>query len=82
MDKQTKPNSTTSLPFMNKKQMAAHLGISTRGVEGLMAARKIPYYIAAPLGRGAHLRLVDASAATGERWRNNGKKCRLGYIWQ
>ena len=29
---------------MNKRDLAAHLGISVRGVEGLMHARKIPFF--------------------------------------
>jgi hypothetical protein len=37
-------NVAPAQPFMNKAQLAKHLGISVRGVEGLMAARKIPYF--------------------------------------
>jgi len=31
--------------FLTKADLAEFLGISVRGVEGLMAARKIPYFV-------------------------------------
>ncbi len=34
----------TAHPFLTKRELAKHLGVSVRGVEGFMAARKIPYY--------------------------------------
>ena len=42
VDKSANKPSAESL--LTKKELAAYLGVSVRGVEGLMAARKIPYY--------------------------------------
>lgn len=42
MDTIVKPQAGQT--FLTKRELAKHLGVSVRGVEGLMAARKIPYY--------------------------------------
>ena len=37
-------NTLTGRTLLSKSELAKYLGISVRGVEGLMAAHKIPYF--------------------------------------
>lgn len=31
-------------PLLTKRELAKHLGVSVRGIEGFMASRRIPYF--------------------------------------